>query len=123
MKPGVYTQMLVQLVFAVKYRESLLKKPYREEIFKYASAIVTDRKCKSIIVNGYTDHIHIFLGLHPTQSVSELVRDIKRSTSLFINNKNWFAGNFQWQEGYGAFTYSKSQMNNVYQYILNQEKL
>ncbi|MDA3910264.1 MAG: IS200/IS605 family transposase [Bacteroidales bacterium] len=123
MKPGTFTQLYIHIVFAVKYRECLLQKSQREELFKYTSGIIEKKQCKSIIVNGYTDHIHILTGLNPNVSISDLVRDIKRSTSLFINNeKNWYRGKFHWQDGYGAFSYAKSQLENVYNYILNQEE-
>ena len=123
MKPGTFTQLYVHLVFAVKHKECLLNKQQRDELFKYTSGIVQNKKCKSIIVNGYSDHIHVFTGINPSISVSDLVRDIKRSSSHFINNdKQWFSKNFSWQDGYGGFSYSKSQVENVYNYILNQEK-
>lgn len=122
MKPGTYTQIYLHIVFAVKHRECLLNKQQREELFKYISGIITNKKCKSIIINGYTDHIHIFIGLNTSISISELVRDIKRSSSLFINhNKKWFRGNFAWQDGYGAFSCRSDKVKNLYQYILNQE--
>jgi putative transposase len=121
MKPGTFTQLHIQLVFAVKYRECLLKKSHREELFKYTSGILDNKKCKCLIVNGYSDHIHIFTGLNPAISISDLVHDIKRNTSLFVNQENWFPGKFAWQEGYGAFSYSRSQVKDLYQYILNQE--
>lgn len=123
MKPGTFTQLFIHLVFAVKFKECLLNKQQREELYKYTSGIVENKKCKSIIINGYTDHIHIFTGINPSVSISDLVRDIKRSSSHFINNeKKWFRGNFCWQDGYGGFSYSKSQIENVYKYILNQEE-
>lgn len=123
MKPGTYTQLYIHLVFAVKFRESILTKSQREELYKYTSGIIENKKCKPIIVNGYTDHIHILTGLNPSVPISDLVRDIKRSTSLFINNeKKWFRGKFNWQDGYGAFSYAKSQLDNVYNYILTQEE-
>jgi putative transposase len=122
MKPGTFTQLYIHLVFAVKHRECLLNKQQREELFKYTSGIIENKKCKSIIVNGYSDHIHLFTGLNPAISISDLVHDIKRSTSLFINQeKHWFRGNFAWQDGYGAFSYGRSQVQDLYQYILNQE--
>jgi putative transposase len=123
MKPGTFTQLYIHLVFAVKYKECLLNSQQRVEIFKYVSGIVENKKCKNIITNGYADHIHIFTGMNPAVSISDLVRDIKRSSAIFINNeKNWFKGKFNWQDGYGAFTYSKSQVESVYKYILNQEE-
>jgi len=122
MKPGTFTQLYIHLVFAVKFRECLLNKQQREEVYKYTSGIIENKKCKSIITNGYSDHIHIFIGLNPVVSISELVHDIKRSTSLFINkDKHWFRGKFAWQDGYAAFSYGKSQVQDLYQYILNQE--
>ena len=103
MKPGVFTQLYVQLVFSVQYRECFLKERYRGEIFKYISGIITNQKHKSIIVNGVDDHVHILVGLNPNISISDLVHDIKRNSSLFINRKPWFRDKFGWQEGYGAF--------------------
>ncbi len=117
MKPGVLTQ----LVFAVKYRERLLKKEIRDEVFSYISGIVSNRKHKSLIINGVSDHIHILIGLNPNDKISDLVGTIKKSSSTFINEKGWFRGKFHWQDGYGAFSYGKSQLDEVYKYIANQE--
>jgi len=122
MKPGVFTQMYVQLVFAVKNREAVLHKNIRTRVFEYISGIVTNMNHKSIIVNGVSDHIHIFIGWNPTKSVSETVHDIKQNSSLFINNEKLCRGKFNWQEGYGGFTYGKSQIEDVYNYIKNQEQ-
>lgn len=121
MKPGVFTQLYVQLIFAVKYRDRLLNKNIKEEVFRYVSGIITQRRHKSIIINGMPDHIHILLGLNPDEKISDLVAAIKRSSSLFINEKKWFRQKFHWQDGYGAFTYSRSQLNVIYNYIVNQE--
>lgn len=122
MKPGAYTQMYVQLVFAVKNRKALLTQEIRPQIFKYISGIVNEMGHKALIVNGVSDHVHIFLGLNPKISISDTVHDIKRGSSLFINNEKLSNFHFSWQEGYGGFTYSRSHMDNVYQYILNQEQ-
>jgi len=122
MKPGVFRQMYVQLVFAVRHRENLINSAIRPRVFEYCSGIVTGLKHKSIIVNGYTDHIHIFLGLHPSVTISDTVHYIKRATSIFINDNRLVPGRFSWQEGYGAFTYNHSQIDNIYRYILTQEK-
>lgn len=122
MKPGTFTQMYVQLVFAVKNRDAVLHKGIRNRVFEYMSGIISEMKHKSIIVNGVSNHVHILLGLNPSKSISDTVHDIKRSTSLFINNEKLCPGKFAWQEGYGGFTYSRSQLDNVYNYILNQEK-
>jgi REP element-mobilizing transposase RayT len=121
MKPGAFTKMYVQLIFAVQKRENILFKSIRLLIFEYISGIIRDQKHKSIIVNGTSDHIHILYGLNPSVSVSDTVHDIKRGSSLFINNNRLLPGRFSWQEGYGGFTYSRSQIENVYRYIENQE--
>jgi putative transposase len=122
MKPKTFTQLHIHLVFAVKKRECLLHKTQRNELFKYASGILAKKNCKSLIINGFSDHIHIFTGLNPALSISDLVHDMKISTTTFINQqKGWFRGRFLWQEGYGAFSYGHSQVKDVYQYILNQE--
>jgi putative transposase len=122
MKPGSYTQMYVQLVFAVKYREAALNKDIRKRVFEYISGIITKMNHKSIIVNGVSNHVHILIGLNPAISVSNTVHDIKRNSSLFINQEKLCKKRFSWQEGFGAFTYSRSQLKNVYNYILNQER-
>jgi putative transposase len=121
MKPGTFTQMYVQLVFAVKNRDAIMTKDIRKRVFEYMSGIITNLKHKSIIVNGTSNHVHILFGLNPSISVSDTVHDIKRSSSLFINNEKLCPGRFSWQEGYGAFTYSRSQIDEVYKYIENQE--
>ena len=91
-------------------------------MFRYISGIIKQKGQKPIIVNGVTDHIHIFVGLRPSMAVSDLVRDIKNNSSKFINKQNWTQGKFAWQEGHGSFSYGQSQVEQVYQYILNQEK-
>lgn len=121
MKPSVFTQLYIQLVFSPKYHERLLKKEIQPEVFSYISGIITNRKHKSIIINGMSDHIHILIGLNPNDKISDLVGTIKESSSTFINENGWFRGKFHWQDGYGAFSYGKSQLNNVYNYIKNQE--
>jgi putative transposase len=121
MKPGTFTQMYVHLVFAVRYRENLLPREIRPRIFEYVSGIITDLKHKSIIVNGYSDHIHILLGMNPNVSVSDTVHDVKRGSSIFINSNNLIRGRFSWQDGYGGFTYSHTQLKDVFNYIKNQE--
>jgi len=121
MKPGVFTQLYTQLIFAPKYHERLLKEEIRPEVFSYISGIITNRKHKSIIINGMSDHIHILIGLNPADAISDLVGAIKKSSSTFINEKSWFRGKFHWQDGYGAFSYGRSQLDNAYQYIKNQE--
>lgn len=121
MKPGTFTQLYVQLVFAVQNRDAVLHDKIRSRVFQYMSGTLTDMKHKSIIVNGVSDHVHILIGMNPSISISDTVRDVKRSSSLFISRENLCRGKFSWQEGYGGFTYSRSQLDNVYQYILHQE--
>ena len=117
---NTYTQMYVQIVFAVQYRENLIAEAWRDEIEKYMCGIVTNEKSKPLAVYCNPDHTHILVGLHPTVAVSDLARDIKANSSKFINEKHWIRGKFNWQEGYGAFTYAKSQLDTVVKYILNQ---
>ena len=121
MKPGTFTQMYVQLVFAVQNRDAVLKEDFRKRVFEYMSGIVSNLKHKPMIINGTSNHFHILLGLNPSVSVSDTVHDIKRSSSLFINNEKLCRCRFSWQEGYGGFTYSRSQIGDVYHYIENQE--
>ena len=121
MKPGSFTQMYVHLVFAVYNRENILSQKNRLQIYEYISGIIRGMRHKSIIVNGVSDHIHILLGLNPAVSVSDTVHDIKRNSTIFINSHRFTAGRFSWQEGYGAFTYSRSQIQEVFKYINEQE--
>lgn len=120
MKPGAFTQIYIQLVFSPMSKESLLHEKIRPRVFQYMSGIISNLGHKSIIVNGVSDHVHIFIGLNPNISVSETVKEIKRVSSKFINEERFFPGKFQWQSGYGGFSYSHSQINDVYNYILNQ---
>ncbi len=122
MKPGVFSQLYIQIVFSPSHRDRLLRKDFRKDVFKYMSGIATNMKHKSIIINGVSDHVHIFLGMNPSISISDTVWELKRSSSLYINSKNWLNDKFNWQEGYGTFSYSKSHIDNVYKYILNQEE-
>ena len=118
---GTYSQIYIQIIFAVAERENLLHSTWRDNVFKYISGIIKEKKQKPIIVNGVSDHVHAFIGLKPSMKISDLVRDIKNNSSNFINNHNLVPGKFYWQEGYGAFSYGRSQIDNVYKYILNQE--
>ena len=118
---GTFSQIYIQIVFAVKYRQNLLQKPWRDEVFKYISGIIKAKNQKPIIVNGVSDHVHILLSLKPVTNLSDLVRDIKNNSSNFINDQKFIKGKFSWQEGYGAFSYAQSQIENVYNYIANQE--
>ena len=112
--------MYVQIVFAVFGRTNVIREIYREELEKYICGIVSNNKCKPLAIWCNPDHAHILVGLHPTIAVSDLTRDIKSSSSKFINNKKWVPGKFAWQDGFGSFTYSKSQIDDVGKYILSQ---
>jgi len=118
---GSYSQIYLQYVFAVKGRQNLLQKPWREEVFKYISGIIKGKNQKPIIVNGVSDHVHVFVGLKPSMNIPDLIRDIKNNSSNFINENKWVNGKFSWQEGYGVFSYSHSHIDRVYRYIANQE--
>ncbi len=120
--PGTFSQIYIQIVFAVKGRENLIANSWKNELHKYIAGIIKGKGQKPIIVNGMPDHIHIFVGLKPVMAISDLVRDIKNNTSNFVKERNFVRGKFAWQEGYGAFSYSQSHIGNVYDYILNQEK-
>jgi putative transposase len=122
MKPAVYSQLYIQMVFSPRGRNCCLREEIQDEIFRYISGTITNKKHKSINVNGMPDHIHILVGLNPSESISDLVADIKRSSSLHINEKKLITPQFNWQEGYGVFSYNKSQLSNVYKYIENQKK-
>ena len=119
---GTFTQIYIQAVFAIKGRANLLQKPWRDEAFKYMAGIIKNKGQKPIIVNGVSDHVHLFIGLKPSMALSDLIRDVKNNTSNLINDKKWVMGKFSWQAGYGAFSYAHSQIEAVYNYILNQEK-
>lgn len=101
-------------------RQNLINVKIKDEIYKYITGIIKNHKL--ITINGMSDHIHIFTGLKPKESISDLVRDIKKDSSKFINSKNWIRDQFNWQKGFGAFSYGHSQIDDVYQYIQNQEE-
>jgi REP element-mobilizing transposase RayT len=119
---GTYSQIHIHCVFAVKGRESVLDHKWRDEVFRYMAGIIANKGQKPIIVNGVEDHVHLFIGLNPSMALSDLIREVKNNTTNFINSKGWIHGKFAWQEGYGAFSHSRSQVEDVYQYILNQEE-
>jgi REP element-mobilizing transposase RayT len=119
---GTYSQIYIQAVFAVKGRKNLLQKPWRDDVFKYMSGIIKAKNQKPIIVNGVENHVHLFIGLKPSMAISDLVRDVKNNTTTFINEQKFIRNKFSWQEGFGSFSYSHSQIDRVYRYILNQEE-
>ncbi|MBU1101521.1 MAG: IS200/IS605 family transposase [Bacteroidetes bacterium] len=118
---NTYTQLNVHLIFAVKGRENILSSSLRTNLFKYISGILKESDQFPLAVNGYLDHVHVFFELNAKNSVSEIARIIKSNSSKWINTNNYIKGKFHWQEGYGAFSYSRSQRNDVIKYIVNQE--
>jgi REP element-mobilizing transposase RayT len=120
--PGTFSQIFIQVVFAVKGRETLLSADWRVDVFRYMAGIIREKEQKPIIVNGVSDHVHLLVGLRPAMSLAALVRDVKNNSSNFINQKKWVRGKFAWQEGYGAFSHSQRELDAVYKYIQNQEE-
>ena len=118
---NTYTQIHIQAIFAVQNRISLIRSEWQEELYKYISGIITNNGHKMLQIGGMPDHIHILFGLRPAQSLSDLLKNIKSGSSKWINDNRLIAGHFSWQEGYGAFSYGKSQLNSVIQYIQKQE--
>lgn len=119
---NTYTQMYIQLVFAVKGRESLIHQSWREDLYKYITGIVQNYGHKMLQINGMPDHVHIFIGYDPNQKIPELVEHIKTDSNRYIKSKKFCKYKFHWQSGYGSFTYSRSQIGRVVRYIENQEE-
>jgi putative transposase len=119
--PNTYSQIYIQIVFTVKRRENLIQEKFKDELYKYICGIVNGKKQKVYAINGMPDHIHILLSLKPDISLSDLVRDIKANSSKWINLNRFVRGKFQWQEGFGAFSYSQSHLSNIISYINNQQ--
>ena len=119
---NTYTQIYLHVVFAVEGRQSLIAPEHNDELQKYIAGIVAGQKQKLIAINNMPDHLHLLVGLKPDLALSDLVRDIKAGSSKFINEKHWVKGRFSWQEGFGAFSYSRSQLGAVIRYIENQQK-
>lgn len=117
---NIYTQIYVRIVFTVKGRQNLVSEKYREKLEKYICGIVSNKKSKPIAVYCNPDHNYILIRLRPTVSISDMARDIKANSSKWINENKWLSSKFSWQEVFGAFTYSKSHIDNVVKYILNQ---
>ena len=117
---NTYTQIHIQAVFAVQSRECIIRNSWKEELYKYISGIVQSNNHKLLSINGMPDHIHILFGLSLSQSIADLMQDVKGSSSKWINDKKFVQGKFSWQEGYGAFSYSKSEVPTIIQYIINQ---
>jgi putative transposase len=119
---NTYTQIHIQAVFAVQNRQSLINPKWKNELYKYITGIIQSYDHKVLQINGMPDHIHIFFGMRPTQSISDLMKQVKQDSSKWINTKGLVNGKFSWQAGYGAFSYSKSHVPRVIKYIENQEE-
>lgn len=119
--PNTYTQIHLHFVFAVQNRLSLIQQEWKDRLYQYITGIVQQNSHKMIIINGMPDHLHIVTGMRPTQSVSDLLQDIKGASSKWINDNKLVKGKFQWQEGYGAFSYNKSALPKLIEYVKNQE--
>lgn len=117
-----YTQIHLQFVFAVKYRQALIQASWKTDLYKYITGIIHKNGHKLLAINGVTDHIHILVGMRPNQSVSDLLQDIKSGSSKWINDHRHTPRKFEWQGGYGAFSYSKSHVPHVIAYIERQEE-
>jgi REP element-mobilizing transposase RayT len=118
---NTYTQIHIQAVFAVKYRLGIIQKNWKDELFKYVTGIIRENDHRLLAINGMPDHVHVFFGMRPAQSLSDLLQVIKANSSKWINERGFVKGRFEWQQGFGAFSYSKSQISDVIAYIQNQE--
>jgi len=119
---NTYSQIYIQVVFAVEGRQNLIKQIHKEELCKYITGIIRNRNQKLIAINGMADHLHVLIGMTPDIALSDLVRDIKANSTKFINERQWVMGRFNWQAGFGAFSYSRSHLDNVIRYIQRQEE-
>ena len=119
---NTYTQIYIHVVFAVEGRQNLIAPAHNEELQKYITGIVTAQKHKLITINNMPDHLHLLVGLRPDAALSDLVRDVKAGSSKFISEKRWMLGRFSWQEGFGAFSHARSQLDTVIRYIQNQQQ-
>ena len=122
MSVSTFSQIYIQIIFACKSRESLIKKDWEEELFKYITGIVQNKGQKMLAINGVSDHVHFLIGMNPSCCLSDLIREIKKSSNTFIKEKRFSKYKFEWQQGYGAFSYSHSSLGNVISYIQNQKE-
>jgi putative transposase len=119
---NTYHQVYIQTVFAVKFREAIIFKSWKPDLLAVIGNLINENDCKTFIVNGVEDHIHCLIGLRPRVSISELMQSVKAKSSKWINEQKLTSERFEWQEGYGVFSYSHSQIDAVYRYIENQEE-
>ena len=118
---NTYTQIHIHAIFTVTGRNCIIRNNWKDELYGYITGIIQNHNHKVLAINGMPDHVHVFLGMRPVQSLSELMQCIKSDSSAWINKKGFTSKRFSWQAGYGAFSYSKSNVNNVIDYIKNQE--
>ena len=118
---NTYTQIHIQVVFSLQNRECIIGKQWKDELYKYITGIIQNHHHKLLTINGMPDHLHIFFGMRPSESISELMQQLKSDSSKWINERKFIRGKFSWQEGYGAFSYGKSQTEQVINYIQTQE--
>ena len=119
----VYHQLYVHVVFAVRNRQALISEKWEDSLHKYLSGIINHKGHKALAIGGMPDHIHIFLALKPSEALSDLVRELKKSSQTFISNQGFTSYQFRWQNGYGAFSYSRSQIKTVCKYVQNQKSI
>jgi len=119
---NTYHQLYVQTVFPVKYRKALIHPDWKSELQAVIGNLINENGCKTLIVNGMEDHIHCFFGLKPSTSISDVMKSVKAKSSKWINESGYLGRRFEWQKGFGCFSYSHSHVDAVYQYIKNQEK-
>ena len=119
---NTYSQIYIQIVFAVEGRQNLIDPIHNNELQKYITGIVTAQRQKLIAINNMPDHAHILIGQRPDSALSDLIGDIKSGSTNFINRQRWVKGRFNWQEGFGAFSCSRSQLDKVIRYVQNQQK-
>ena len=120
--PNTFSQIYIQCVFAVKGRESMIMPEWETELYKYITGIVQNKEQKMLAINGMPDHIHFLIGMKPTCCLSDLIREVKKSSNEFVKEKKFCKHQFKWQEGYGAFSYSHSALDHVIAYIMNQKE-
>ena len=120
--PDTYSKICIQLIFAVKHRNALIDSMWEERLYQYITGIVQNKEQKMIAINGVTNHIHLFIGMRPNCCLSNLVREIKKSSNDFVNINQFTRGKFDWQEGFGAFSYGHSQIAAVANYVINQKE-
>jgi REP element-mobilizing transposase RayT len=119
---NTYNKVYIQAVFAVKYRAAVLDKAWRDNVFAVMGNLINETGCNTIIVNGVEDHVHCFFSMKPSISISELMKIVKAKSSKYINENDFLKHRFEWQRGFGSFSYNQSQVDMIYNYIKNQEK-